>query len=85
MLQYHANDEIHCPKFLFVSFQITPRNNARKDFQTQTQTSQRMLKWDDSLKGKAEYWANELVLTCKNRNPPKGSGLVDYGQAIGEF
>lgn len=38
-----------------------------------------MVKRNADLEDKAEGWAKELVLKCKNMNPPSDSGLTDYG------
>eukprot|EP00584_Thalassiosira_punctigera_P017270 CAMPEP_0172573998 /NCGR_PEP_ID=MMETSP1067-20121228/136480_1 /TAXON_ID=265564 ORGANISM="Thalassiosira punctigera, Strain Tpunct2005C2" /NCGR_SAMPLE_ID=MMETSP1067 /ASSEMBLY_ACC=CAM_ASM_000444 /LENGTH=288 /DNA_ID=CAMNT_0013366621 /DNA_START=68 /DNA_END=934 /DNA_ORIENTATION=- len=55
---------------------LKAHNDERKDWQSNPQV---MMKWSEDLKEKAEYWADELVLTCNNRIPPKASGLTEYG------
>jgi len=55
---------------------LKAHNDQRENWQSKPQV---MMKWSDDLKDKAEFWAEELVRTCKNRKPPKKSGLAKYG------
>mmetsp|Transcript_33386 Transcript_33386/g.58592 ORF Transcript_33386/g.58592 Transcript_33386/m.58592 type:complete len:249 (-) Transcript_33386:100-846(-) len=61
---------------------LNAHNDERKMWHDQEGYAYRPMKRSLDLEKNAEYWANELVLNCKSRSPPPGSGLVDYGWNI---